>query len=731
MSSDKQNPRSPDQQFDTIEEFRKRAGYPWAHVGSYRDDAISGRYVKRRPQLQQMLRDIEVGLVKADLIVVDTLERLGRAEEIAELRRKLLLNHGVLVVAADNRFADPTGFTGKAIALIENIRATEDGRVKAHNVIRGKKDAVRLKKWPGGPAPMGFRLRPVVTATDKGPKLEHVLDVVPAHVAAVQMAFRRAADTGHGPGRLAAWWNSNPEIPDDLKPMYESTMRYIFKNEIYIGRYVWGKNCTDVVDDTRKTELNPDGPHATVDDYCEATVDPQLFKRVQVLAAIRAKEYKQRRANKEKNDPEKLIAPQVAGISLTYLLVGLVRCGKCHSSMRPIASGRRSKAGKKYVYFTCPRKQAGACTNTYHVPEDKLRAAVIGRLRARLFPPPDQSGQRPDWLPEVVAAVEQEIARHRACQPDRAAAQEAELCQLDDQLRGWMMSLGDPDLPGAVRTDIVSRYDAAKARRAELDAQVRADRVMSEQINRAVDPAAVLDCLRHLDDVLAAHNPTLGNLELSKHIDRILCFPDGRVEMRGTWLGVLGDAVDFLHRGEPSNPADPPAERDFNVVKPRKRGRLRLPNLSADSADVADVDAWLDPDRFAGLPDVFFWTETPVVGHSQGWAADHAAEVAAARRQGLTHEQLVERFHVTPPTIRKALKIAAEADPTLADVPRKMRRARWQDSHYEEVNHLYKEGMTQKQLTAHFGKSEPIIRLALRLAAENGLATDQPSVFSP
>src|SRR5207253_830192 len=46
--------------------------------------------------------------------------------------------------------------------------------------------------------------------------------------------------------------------------------------------------------------------------------------------------------------------------------------------------------------------------------------------------------------------------------------------------------------------------------------------------------------------------------------------------------------------------------------------------LSADSTDVAEVGACLDPDRFVGLPNVLFWTETPAVGHSQGWAADHS-----------------------------------------------------------------------------------------------------------
>jgi DNA invertase Pin-like site-specific DNA recombinase len=162
MSDPRQNKRSPDQQFNTIRETIARCRYLWGCVRTYRDDGISGRYLRKRPGLQQLLRDVEAGLLQIDLIVVDTLERLGRADEIAELRRKLFVEHGILVVAADNHFADPTGVVGKAVGLVENIRSTEDGRIKAHNVVRGKKDAARRKRWPGGPPPFGYRLRRMV-----------------------------------------------------------------------------------------------------------------------------------------------------------------------------------------------------------------------------------------------------------------------------------------------------------------------------------------------------------------------------------------------------------------------------------------------------------------------------------------------------------------------------------------------------------------------------------------
>ncbi len=715
MSSERQNPRSPDQQLDTIETTRDRLRYPWVNLKMYRDDGISGRYMRKRTGLQEMLRDIEVGLVQPDLIVVDTLERLGRADEIAELRRKLANDYGILVVTADTGFADPTGVTGKALGLVENIRATEDGRIKAHNVIRGKKDAARLGHWPGGPPPLGFRLR-VVTAAS-GARTHSVLEPVPAHIPAVRLAFARSDETGHGSLRMAQWWNACADIPDDLKPISPYTMRYVLSNPIYLGTLVWGENTTGVVNDTRVVEPNPDGPHVVVPDFCPPEVDRAVFDRVQLLHDARAAQVRARRAAAATDTPAKLIAPQGRGLTLKYLLTGLARCGLCRSAMRPIPSRRVEKSGREYAYthYACPRAGAGACANGRYVREDHLREAVVGRLRARLFPLPAEPGRVPDWLPDLVAKVQQDLDRRHAAEPDRAAARAAELRALGEHLTGWAMTLGDPKLPATVRGDILERYERAKARQAELDAQAAGDRGREAHLGRVLDPRAVVEQLHRLGEVLAGHNPTLGNLELSRHVEHVLCFPDGRVGMRGTWLGVFDGATHLLSRST-GELLPPPA--DPRAVTPRKRGRLRLPNLSADAGTATpDVDTGLDPERFAGLADVFFWTEDVTVDRVPCWAEANAAAVARARAAGRTHDQLAGEFGVSVPTIRKALKIAAAAEPGQSPLPRKMPRARWQDSHADEVWTLRQGGRTMKELSAHFEKSEPLIRAALVIAA--------------
>src|SRR5262249_12342965 len=158
--------------------------------------------------------------------------------------------------------------------------------------------------------------------------------------------------------------------------------------------------------------------------------------------------------------------------------------------------------------------------------------------RARLFPPPERAGQAPPWLPELLEMVRQEQRRYQDQEPDRAAAEREGLRQLGQQLSGWAQTLGHPPPAAAVRADIETRDADGEGREQELRQRAATRQAWQGHLDRALDPAAVVEELHRLSEVLAGHNPTLGNLELSKHIDVITCHPDGRVELRGTFIGL-------------------------------------------------------------------------------------------------------------------------------------------------------------------------------------------------
>lgn len=388
MSSDRQNPRSPDQQVEEILRRIKALGYPWNVAKVYRDDGISGQYQRKRPGYQDMLKEVRTGSMNVDMILVDTLERLGRVEELPTIRRELYIHHGVLVLTGDSNFADPNTPQGRALGMVEAMRATEDGRVKSHNVSRGKWDAAMQKHWPGGPPPFGYMLRSIMKTVNGREEVDHCLLLPnPATRWIIELLFEIAEQTSHGSTRLAKALNSDTRIPDEHKPFQPETIAYWLNSAIYCGDLVWAKNATGIVDDMRVVEPNAPEDVLHVAEYCEPLVPRERWNNVQAVRQVRRE--RSQAARRRKLSPDaKQIKAQAPGLTLNYLLSGLLYC-EC--GLRMIASSgsayiARNGNSRRYVSYVCPGYTGGHCTNGTRVPEEWIRKVVVDKLRERLLP---------------------------------------------------------------------------------------------------------------------------------------------------------------------------------------------------------------------------------------------------------------------------------------------------------------------------------------------------------
>lgn len=390
MSSDKQNPRSPDQQLEEIERRIKALGYRWIIVKVYRDDGISGRYLRKRTAYQAMLRDIKSGAVSVDLILVDTLERFGRVEDLPGIRKDLYEKHGVLVLTADSSFADPTTPQGKALGMFEAHRAHEDERIKAHNVFRGKRDSVLLKRWPGGPPPFGYKLQSLMKTVQGREEVDYcVLVPNPETRWIIEELFMQAHSTSWGTTRLSKWLNQHPDIPEKFKPFNPATVGYWLDNHIYFGEFIWAENSTGIVDDTRIVERNSEEVIIRVPEFCEPLLARDIWDRYQAIRQVRRDQHAAALCHQTK-DNGKQIAPLARGLTLKYLLSGLLYC-ECGLRMTASSTSEyTNKAGdaRRYVSYVCPGYLAGHCPNGTRVPEQWIRESVIAKLRERLFPRP-------------------------------------------------------------------------------------------------------------------------------------------------------------------------------------------------------------------------------------------------------------------------------------------------------------------------------------------------------
>ena len=675
MSSDQQNPRSPDQQFDEIRRTIERQKLPWRVVGQFRDDGISGRYMSRRPGFQDMMRQVRTGAAAVDAVLVDSLERFGRSDEVPALRHELLSKYGVLVMTADTGFVDPRSQEGRALSFVEQVRATAVNEVKAHEVLRGKRDLAMSGRWPGGPAPLGKRLvrqivteggrEVTVTRMEPDPKTEWV----------VKELFRLAHESGRGQSWLAERMNNHPQLPPELKPFRASRVGHVLRNPIYVGELAWNRHCTGVVNDVRVIQKNPQEEVVRVPNFCPPVVPREQWEAVQALCRRRGDAIK---AARKRGGDDKHVRTAGVGVVLRYPLTGLVYCANCGSRMAPCSSkGAARTQGLVYAYYRCPLRSGGGCANKVYVPERRLWEAVVGVVRARLLPAPvvnsDGSCDTPAWLAEVMDDVRAELAALAREGPDRRPALVARLAELDEQMAGWLQSLGKRELPAGLREGLEARYAEAERQRDDVRRELDALQNQGARLDEALDVGEVLERLRRLEQVLAGGSPTAVNEELALHVERIEVDARGRIDMRTSRIGALEGAVELLRSAglgvAPPAVATPrPGDVTAHRVKSKRPTKRRPRHDEAErqggvqqGADVAPPRGLDTQPLTQRLDAKWFWADPLPVRLKSCWSEDMAAEVAALRASDPAYWSLArlrQHFGKSVPTIRKALRAA-------------------------------------------------------------------------
>lgn len=727
MSSDKQNPRSPDQQKDVIEGLIKQMGLPWQIVAVYRDDGISARFTRKRPDYQRMVKDLKSKRIPADLILVDSFERLTRSDDGAGIRRSFQ-RMGLLVLTADSHFNDPTTTAGRALSAFESIRASEDGRLKAHNVLRGKRDAVRQKQWPGGAAPLGFRLRPVYKTVKGLDEIDHrVPEPDPSTRWIIEEIFRLADELGYGTGRIAKALNNDPRIPDDLKPFHPATIGETLDNEMHIGEYIWGKNCTGIVDEVRVIQPLPKDEWLHILEFCEPIIERTRWDRVQALRQARRD-----KRPKRDDSQQQVVGLTAPGLALKYPLTGLVYCAHCQRRMIAQSSSPYETVSgeeRRYVNYGCSGIAGGLCHNRQRVPEVWLRQIVVGLMRSRLHL--DDCNPEHPAMVEFIEIVRRELESHDALQPDPSLALLAEQRELEERCRGWVQSLGNPSLSPIVRLSIEAEFERATARIRQIDADRASRQAGRQQRQQVLDPDEISQSLQQLATMLNGSNASAINLMLSHHIDSISCDDAGHVTVRTCKLGALAGNLDLFISDFEHPPASSEASPARFRANPRRRARLDIQGAIEDDEMAAEANEFaVDTDRFAGLGPEWFTEDHFDVPVTLSWAESNALAVAEFRLSShASMDVTAKHFGKTVPTIRAALKYAKEkyGIDAFGKAISRLNLPNWSRSNAQAVVEFMKQpGVTMKTAVRHFERTEPTIRKALEFAKTAAAQADAP-----
>ena len=718
MSSDKQNKNSPKQQLSQIKKLIESRGLPWRIVKIYRDDAKSGLATHNRPGFTGMLNDIKNGTIVVGAILVDTIERFGRMDDLDVYRNRLLHRDGVHVLSADRQFADPHAPEAKVMDSFENLRASEAGRVKANDVFRGKLDSIEAGYWPGSPVPFGYDLDVVCVEMRKSREIKHhKLVVHPIHGPVVRSLFRKAAENpSWGQERLAKWFNERDDIPEDLKTFHGSTIGKQLRSPIYRGTLVWSENCTGVVGGRRVIEKNEDEHVVRVENFCEPIADKETLRNVDEGILLR-----ERKGKSSNGKPKR-------GVNYRYPLTGLVRCGHCGASMVPNStSPYKAKDGSSKVYcsYNCPRRRSGACENAQPVKEDWLREIVFKKMSERLFPDDKHVNE---FVEETKVMVVEEQSLRRADEDSTISILEAELTQLQKQVEGWKVSLADPDLHRSMRLSILQDSNEACDRMEAIELVLQEADSEESVLTRATSADEITDGLSRLNDVIDSGCPTAMNLELSMHIDKIECFSGGRVVSRICKIGSTPLAIQWFS-DEPLEPGSKPA--DGKLTNPRRRAQLRLDAVGLEDEEVLRdrILTATNPYRFKGLPDHWFWLDEFQIPEKTYWVQENAQRVLAryeeikATGKKPSLNALAKEFGKSRPTISRALDIATGAGN--GDKPEHRREPKSVKGNPElesKIAQMHDDGKLNKEIAEAMGLGRSTVTMALdRLYQQRGL----------
>jgi DNA invertase Pin-like site-specific DNA recombinase len=324
-----------EQQFNSLDNQRlacenyimSQAGEGWESVAKHYDDGGYSGGNTERPGLQELFKDIEVGLVNC--VVVYKIDRLTRSlldfAKIVELFDK----HSVSFVAVTQSF-NTSNSMGRLMLHVLLSFAQYERELTSERVRDKIAASKKLGYWMGGYTPLGYDI------VDKSLKINE------SEAETIRYIFNKFLEIKSITQTLVDIKIQNIKTKTG-KDFCKNNIRDILQNPIYKG-YVQHK------------DIEYKGLH-------EAIISPDVFESVQEIFD---------------KQPERTKLQDSRA-----LLKDIIRCGCCDCCMTPTYC---NKGNKKYRYYACSnhiRKKSCISANK-NVPAGEVEKAVSNIVRKLL-----------------------------------------------------------------------------------------------------------------------------------------------------------------------------------------------------------------------------------------------------------------------------------------------------------------------------------------------------------
>lgn len=306
----------------------------WVALRDRHDDGGFSGGTLDRPALQQLIADIEAGLI--DVVVVYKIDRLSRALMDFSKLVEIFDRHGVTFVSVTQSFNTTTSMGRLTLNILLSFAQFE--REVIGERIRDKFAASRRKgMWMGGPVPLGYVVK------------DRKLVIEPAEAEQVRTIFR-----------LYARSSSTAQVLKELHARGIRTKRGAVFDRGYLLKFLHNRVYRGLA--VHKDEVYT-GEHAAI-------IDQKLWDEVHAVIAN-----------------NRVARAAVARTAQPALLRGLIFT-ETGAAMTPHHTKRK---GKRYCYYTSMdvirKRPAAELRGPQRLPGAMVEEAVIGEIRRMLRTP--------------------------------------------------------------------------------------------------------------------------------------------------------------------------------------------------------------------------------------------------------------------------------------------------------------------------------------------------------
>lgn len=335
----------------------------WELTEVYQDDGFSGTNQKR-PAFQRMIADVKSGLINT--ILIKDLSRLGRNYlEVGNLAEVFLPEHGCELISLNEKLDDMMVFRNW---FNEYHSKTTSAKVRA-----GKRMSAQNGRYTGTYAPYGYVKDPLnrhklIIDENTAPIVRRIF-----HMRALGMGFRAIAiklnKNGILPPREYYYQNNNGKNFSKTRRAWgETTVKYIIKNQVYIGNLVSGKQGS-LSYKTQKLVRKGTDEWIFAENTHEPIIQRKIWDKVQEFS-------------------HKKYYPKQRKDGVMNLFTGLLYCADCGFKLRGNIERRTRKDGSEYrnISYMCStyaNNGKNACT-IHGIGEKHLVELVLGHIKGLL-----------------------------------------------------------------------------------------------------------------------------------------------------------------------------------------------------------------------------------------------------------------------------------------------------------------------------------------------------------